>query len=261
MVVARPRPRSVKEEIADTLRQQILSGDLKPGDRLPSQHELAERHGVARNTARDALKILVSDGLVMAQRPQGHFVRGRRLMQYRPQSDLVQRPPNPSKDLFLTEQEQDGRQPTQTIDVAIVQPPPAVAERLHLADGEDAVVRRRVRYLEGEPFLTNDSYYPKSIVEGTEIMSPRDIARGANGVLAEHGHRQVRATDEFTCRMPTPDEQQRLELTPGTPVIHQLLTGYDSEDRVVRVASNILPGDRHVIVFDRPGLPDPNETS
>lgn len=261
MTVPRPRGRSVKEEIADKLRQQILSGSLGPEDKLPTQLDLADEYGVARNTARDALGILVNEGLIVARRPYGHFVRGRQRMQYRPQSDLIQRPGDALKDVFLTEQELAGRRPTQTIDVAIVQPPREVAERMDLSDGEDVVVRRRVRYLEGEPFLTNDSYFLRPIVEGTEIMSPHDIARGANIVLAEQGHRQVRATDEFTSRMPTPAEQHRLELTPGTPVVHQLTTGYDASGRVVRVVVSTLPGDRHVIVIERPGLPDVDEPS
>lgn len=253
-----PRPgRSVKEAIAAKLRQQIRSGGLAPGDKLPTQLDLTDEYGVARNTARDALAILVNEGLVEARRPYGHFVRGRQRMQHRPQTDLAKHTDDTINAGFLTEQELAGRRPTQTIDVSIVQPPPEVAERMNLADGENVVVRRRVRYLEGEPFLTNDSYFPASIVEGTEIMAPLNIARGANMVLAERGYRQVRATDELTCRMPTPAEQQRLEIVPGTPVVHQITRGYDANGRVVRVAVSILPGDRHVIVIDRPGLPEP----
>ncbi|GAB4087015.1 GntR family transcriptional regulator [Myceligenerans cantabricum] len=259
MEAAPIRGRVGKAEISADLRNQILTGKLKQDDKLPPERELTDTYGVSRNTVREALAILVGDGLIRAQRPHGYFVRGRRHMQYRPQSDLTVRPEDAPKDTFLTELAEAGREPTQTIDVAIVQPSDEVAKRLELTEGDHAVVRRRVRYLEGEPFMTNDSYFPLSIAQDTEVMSPEDIARGANRALADAGHVQVRATDEFTIRMPRPDEQHRLELAPGTPIACQFTTGYDRDGKPLRVAVTVLPGDRHVIVFERPGLPDPDE--
>ncbi|MEU6000223.1 GntR family transcriptional regulator [Streptomyces sp. NPDC047197] len=52
------------QDIADTLRDRIRSGDLKPGDRLPTQAVLAEEFGVERGTVRQALKTLQGDGLL-----------------------------------------------------------------------------------------------------------------------------------------------------------------------------------------------------
>lgn len=244
----------IKAAIADELRQQIVDGDLAPGDKLPTTAALMAKHGVARMTVRDAIGILKNEGLVVSRDRSGTYVRQLRRMTYRPQSDLVRRPDDVAKDMFLTEQETDGRRPRQTIEVAVVHPPAEVAQRLGVDDDELVVVRRRVRYLEDEPFLTNDSYFRHSMVEGTEIMSPTDIARGANKVLAEKGHVQEHARDEIVVRMPTGEEQQRLDLTPGVPVAHQITTGYDREGNALRVAITVLPGDRHVIVLERPGL-------
>ncbi|QOV41650.1 GntR family transcriptional regulator [Streptomyces chromofuscus] len=52
------------QEIADTLRDRIRSGDLKAGDRLPTQAELAEEFGVERGTVRQALRLLQDAGLL-----------------------------------------------------------------------------------------------------------------------------------------------------------------------------------------------------
>jgi DNA-binding transcriptional regulator YhcF (GntR family) len=52
------------QEIADTLRDRIRTGDLKTGDRLPTQAELAEEFGVERGTVRQALRALQEDGLL-----------------------------------------------------------------------------------------------------------------------------------------------------------------------------------------------------
>ncbi|MFJ8020809.1 GntR family transcriptional regulator [Streptomyces sp. NPDC096311] len=52
------------QEIADALRDRIRAGDLKAGDRLPTQAELAEEFGVERGTVRQALRALQDDGLL-----------------------------------------------------------------------------------------------------------------------------------------------------------------------------------------------------
>lgn len=52
------------QEIADILRERINNGDLKAGDRLPTQAELAEEFGVERGAVRQALRVLQDDGLL-----------------------------------------------------------------------------------------------------------------------------------------------------------------------------------------------------
>ncbi|MDN3028759.1 winged helix-turn-helix domain-containing protein [Streptomyces sp. S.PB5] len=52
------------QEIAEILRERIRVGDLKAGDRLPTQAELAEEFGVERGTVRQALRALQEDGLL-----------------------------------------------------------------------------------------------------------------------------------------------------------------------------------------------------
>ncbi|MFE2461608.1 GntR family transcriptional regulator [Streptomyces sp. NPDC059402] len=52
------------QEIAEALRERIRAGDLKAGDRLPTQAELAEEFGVERGTVRQALRALQEDGLL-----------------------------------------------------------------------------------------------------------------------------------------------------------------------------------------------------
>lgn len=52
------------EEVANQIKQTIFSGDLKPGDQLPSERELAETFNVGRPTIREALRTLGVLGLV-----------------------------------------------------------------------------------------------------------------------------------------------------------------------------------------------------
>ena len=62
------------QQITDVFTQQLIEGKLRPGDQIPTEVELAERFGVSRNTVREAIKILVSMGVLEIRRPVGTYV-------------------------------------------------------------------------------------------------------------------------------------------------------------------------------------------
>jgi len=68
------RTRRGFEAVCDRVREQLMSGELKPGDQLPGERELAERFGIGRAAARDALRSLEVSGVVEARKGiQGGF--------------------------------------------------------------------------------------------------------------------------------------------------------------------------------------------
>ncbi|MDQ3709597.1 MAG: FadR family transcriptional regulator [Actinomycetota bacterium] len=54
----------ISQEIVEQIKEAIVGGGLRPGDRLPSERELTEQFGVSRVTVRDALRILEASGLI-----------------------------------------------------------------------------------------------------------------------------------------------------------------------------------------------------
>src|SRR5579859_739877 len=70
-------PRPAYQLVADELRQAIAENRLPPGAKLPSERELAQQHGIAQMTARQAIALLRSEGLVDAFQGRGVFVRAR----------------------------------------------------------------------------------------------------------------------------------------------------------------------------------------
>src|SRR4051794_10285447 len=67
--------RAVFRQLADLLRDQIESGELGPGEPLPSELRLAQEYGISRTTVRQAIAQLRTEGLVTVERPRGTFVR------------------------------------------------------------------------------------------------------------------------------------------------------------------------------------------
>jgi len=69
-------PRPPYAQIAAVMRAAIRTGELAPGERLPSGRELATQYGVALMTIQKALATLRDEGLVHSYRGRGTFVHG-----------------------------------------------------------------------------------------------------------------------------------------------------------------------------------------
>ncbi|MDO5783992.1 MAG: FadR/GntR family transcriptional regulator [Eubacteriales bacterium] len=65
------------DKVADDIVRTIIGRELKPGDKLPNEFELASKLGVGRSTVREAIKILVSRNVVEIRRGAGTFVSAR----------------------------------------------------------------------------------------------------------------------------------------------------------------------------------------
>ena len=69
------KTKKIYEEIMEQIRQMIAQGDLKPGDKLPSERELADTLGVSRTSVREALTALGALGIIDVKSGEGTFIR------------------------------------------------------------------------------------------------------------------------------------------------------------------------------------------
>jgi DNA-binding FadR family transcriptional regulator len=72
------RPKRLPDEIAQSIMSAVSSGQLRAGEKLPSEQEMSSRFGVARTVVREAISLLKFDGVVDARRGVGAFVSERR---------------------------------------------------------------------------------------------------------------------------------------------------------------------------------------
>lgn len=67
-------PKAIYQQLATIIRKQVLYGEITPGDKLPSEYELVKMYGISRSSVRQALDILVSEGLVTRVHGKGYFI-------------------------------------------------------------------------------------------------------------------------------------------------------------------------------------------
>ncbi len=87
------RPKRISDEIVEQIRELILGGSLKPGDRLPPERELAMEMGVSRPVVREAIIRLIEMGYLENLQGKGTFVRSitEHYLEDRPIHDLINR--------------------------------------------------------------------------------------------------------------------------------------------------------------------------
>ncbi|MHA6623051.1 GntR family transcriptional regulator [Pseudonocardia sp. DLS-67] len=248
--IDRLKDRPPYRQIAEHLRAAIDTGELGPGDRLPSEAELREHYGVARMTARQAIQELRAEGLVVAEHGRGVFVRQpppvRRLASER----FSREHRVAGKAAFLAEAERSGFQPrVDQIEITRVNAPDFVRDRLRLK--EHLVLSRSRRYsADNRPVELAVSYLPLALAEGTPIT---EIATGPGGVYArleDAGHTLDRFVEEVTARMPTVEERSRLELQAGVPVIVVIRTAYDTAGSPVEVCHTVKSAPAYVLEYE-----------
>lgn len=225
--------------IARDLRNLITSGDLKPGERLPTEHELSARYGVGRSPVRAAFTALVNEGLVETRRPAGHFVRSHSQWHYDPSA---------APHDFVPGARAAGQDASETVKVSLVAATPALAGRLGVSPGHTLVARTRLHSLGGEPLKTCDTYWRMDLVAHSPIMAPDGPEDGFGAVLSELGAAATRARHEYHVRMAGLDEIEQLALPGSTPVAVHVRTDLDRQGDPVQCQISVLPGDRVVVV-------------
>ncbi|MDM4721339.1 GntR family transcriptional regulator [Micromonospora sp. WMMA1363] len=241
------------EQVALSLRARLSSGELRPGDRLPSENQLSAETGVSRDVARKALQLLVNEGLIESLgRQQGYRVRDVQPLTYHAtRSELASRRRGATADIWMTDVMEAGRRPAIALSVYMDKPSSEVADLLGVKPNQQVAVRRRLRLVDDQAYAISVAHFPKWAVEKVpSLANPADLQPGPAALLSEAGHEPVRIMDRIRLRMPTPDERDILRIPPGVPVAEHVRAPYDEHGTAVRVTVTVLPGDRWTLEYE-----------
>lgn len=240
-------------QIVDELRAAIDAGQLRPGDKLPSESELTGHYGVARMTARQAIQELRTEGRVVAEHGKGVFVRTPAPVRRLASDRFARKHREAGQAAFLAEAEKAGVRPTvDQIEVTRTEPTADIRERLRLADGERIVSRSRRYLADDRPIEVAVSFLPLGIADGTPIVEQNTGPGGIYARLEEAGHTLDHFVEEVTARMPTSEERRRLELPDGVPVLVVIRTAYDTTGAPVEVCDTVKSAPAYVLEYDVP---------
>ena len=243
-------PRSLHERIAADLRDEIMSGDLAPGAKLPSTAQLKARFDASNATVQKALHLLKEERLVVGRPGAAVTVREHRQRTLRPASYMA---PAVAGEPYrwLTETEKLGaRARSKLLEVREAVPPADAAAALGLLEGSTALLRRQVLILDDEPVELVASYYPLDITQGTAMMERRKIKGGTPTLLADLGYPPRLSVDRVSARVPTQEQFTVLELPSNLPVLRTLRVVYSDENRPIEASVMVKAGHLYELQYE-----------
>lgn len=260
VAVADPRYRV----IADALRQEIESGALAPGSKLATELELTERFNASRNTIRDAVRSLVSRGLVVTRPGQGTYVTER----IDPfvttlSADAETGFGGGEGTSYLTEVSRADRKPTTTMPRVELQAATGdIAARLSVDPGTQLISRHQQRFINNTPWSLQTSFYPMDFVTrgATLLVSVEDLRMGAVRYIEETlALKQTGYRDWITVRAPDTNETAFFRI-PGdgrVPVYEIFRTAFDQNLKPMRLTVTVFPADRNQFILEVGAVPVP----
>ena len=245
--------------IAEDLRQKIESGAVLPGSQLPTELELREEYSASRNTIRDAVKWLTTRGLVETRPGQGTFVV-EKIDPY--VTKLSGGSGGGDSAAYESEVAAQSRTPRKTLPkVGVQQAQGVIAAELGLDEGSMVVSRHQERYIDGQLWSLQTTFYSMAFVEkgAVRLIQAADIPQGAVAYIADTlGITEVGYRDTISVRSPDPTETGlfRLPSDGRVAVVEILRTGFDDHGAPMRLTVTVFPADRNKFVINVGKVPE-----
>ncbi len=166
------------EQIVQQIEESIVKGDLKAGDQLPAERELAQRFGVSRTAVREAVKALREKGLVEAYSGRGTFVTDGTTQAVRQSLDLMVKIGQPEGSTHLAEVR------------AILEPEIAALAAVRIQEAELATMREAVVVMDRagqdpQAFIEADLDFHLALAEGANNPLILSLLDSIVGLLRE----------------------------------------------------------------------------
>ncbi len=233
-------PIPLHHQVFRDLKSALDANEWRPGERMPTERELAERYGCSLITVRHALSELVREGRIERTRGRGTFV-----LQPRIDRDIA------GAMSFSEEMQRRGLDPTTRVVTARIEPAgESVAGSLGVAADAPVVYLERVRLGSGEPLLLEQARLPAERFPG--LLAFDLERRSLYDILSErYGTRIVRAREAVEPVVLKRREAELLDLPTRSLALQIDGVAFAADGSAVEAARSFVRGDRTRYYLER----------
>lgn len=225
--------------IARALREEIAEGRYLPGDKLPTEAQMAERFGVNRHTVRHGVAALVEAGVLRSRRGSGVFVAAAPT-QY----------PIGARVRFTENLRRAGRTPGREIlGQEVRNASTGEAQVLEVAEGARVLATHSLSFSDGQPVALAESVYPLDRLPGL----PEALAEGkgvTHALNAAGVSDYTRASTRITAVAATAVQAIHLHLPEGAPLLKTTSLNVDTEGVPTEFGRTWWAGDRITLTLE-----------
>lgn len=201
-------------EIKEKIKKDILSLKYKKGESIPSERELAAVYDVTRVTVQKAMASLVQEGFIERIHGKGMFVLKNT------ESNIYILNNEKSDSILGFSREFQGRVAvtSQLVDFRQIQADESLAAQLDIAVGDTVWFIRRIRLLDGEPVLIEDSNIPCHVIE----TIPESVLKEGSlyGYIETFTQKKIKDADSLIeAALFNREQASLLNISPGLPML------------------------------------------
>ena len=226
------------QRIQSSIRKRIDAGQLRPGDPVSSERDLAKLHQVSLMTARHALATLEHEGLVERRRGIGTFVAAPKI--------------HFNKLMGYTEQmaARGLTADSKILSFAAVEDEPEIAARLLLPETAPIVKLERLRQADQEPFALETCYLSQSEFPGL-LNAPLEHGSLFSWLESNYDVKLSYSDEEIDAIPAEPQTAELLGVPRREPLLRIRQLIYSTKNKPIIFALGIYRSDRHNFVIRR----------
>jgi DNA-binding GntR family transcriptional regulator len=222
-------------QIRKSLRDDITNHALTPGQKIPSEDELATRFGVSRMTVRQGIADLIDEGLLYRRHGIGTFVAQPHFV--RDHSRLTS---------FVETASEEGLDLAIRVLIADILPAKLkVARSLSLNEGDLVVRVKTLRNVEAQPITVHDAYVPYKLFP--QLLQEDLESHHLWYYFESYGHHVKRAIQRVEAREADDEIAGLLEIDEGAPILYKERTVYLDDGTPAEFTYCYNRGDRYTL--------------
>jgi GntR family transcriptional regulator len=220
-------------QIRESLRGKIDGSPVKPGQRIPSEDELAGWYGVSRMTIRRAISELIDEGLLYRTHGVGTFIaRPQLIRDHSRLTDFLQDPAI-----------QDLEPQVEILSIEVVPASAKIAQALALPEGEAVICVETLRSLNGVPVTLSCEYTAGKLMPKWE---EKDLSSHALWAVHErNGWKVSRAVEQLEARPAPQASADLLQVKVGAPTLYKERTVFAEDGTPIDYQECYSRGDKY----------------
>lgn len=233
----------VFRQIEQTLKSWIINKEFNPGEKIPSEHELAHKFNVNRLTIRHAISHLIQEGFLISKRGEGTFVTKNKDLINSFSLEFI----GFMDDLYY----QVSKSKTKSVRLSKITASKLIKEKLELnSDDEEVVEIKRLRFIEDRLFSFTINYLPLEI--GNNITENDLYEKPLLQILEEDFSIQfTEALQTIEAIFANQEVAEQLKVPPGSPILLTERIMYTKKNKPVEIVQSFSRGDlfRYIVRF------------
>ncbi|MDL4842103.1 GntR family transcriptional regulator [Aquibacillus rhizosphaerae] len=237
-MIDKQSPVPIYHQLEEKIKKRIETGELMPGDALPSEREYAEQFEISRMTVRQAITNLVNERFLHRVKGKGTFVMEKKMEQ--PLHGLTS---------FTEDMKARGLQPSSSlIHFEIIPASSDLADKLGINEHGPVYEIKRIRLAEGIPMALERTYISANLVQGlTEDIVKDSLYAYVENVLNLKIESGIQVIEASTSNA---EERKYLEIAEADPILLMERTSSLEDGTRFEVVKSSYRADRYKFMID-----------